>query len=100
MRKLIAALVLAVPIAARAAPIGEAHLQRSLDECIQTCNEGHSFGFCAHTCGCMAGEMGRYWTQEEFDARASPLMTDPQAADVRDEMTSLAEYCGESIRVE
>ena len=29
------------------APIGDAHLQRSLNQRIQTCSVGDSFGFCA-----------------------------------------------------
>ena len=82
MRKLVAAFIFAVPIAAQAAPIGEAHLQRSLNQCIQTCNVGRSFGFCAETCACMAAETERHWTQEDFDLRASRLTADAQASEI------------------
>ena len=97
MRILLTAMLVAAPAAALAQPVEAPMLERSLQQCIQTCNEDHSVGFCADTCGCMAGEIERHWTMADFRARMDRLRQAPEDPAVRGEMSRLAAFCAERM---
>jgi hypothetical protein len=91
------AVIFAPSVAAQAQSIPNPHLQVSLDRCLQSCSSAHSYGFCAEMCGCITGEIGRYWDMDDFRTRAARLQSNPQDPQVHGEMTRLANYCASRV---
>ena len=93
MRTILAAMILTVPLAAQAQQAPAPVLERTLGECVRTCSESNSYPFCADVCGCMTGEIGRHWTDQDLVTRMTRLSKNPDDAMVRSEMSRIAQYC-------
>ena len=98
MKYALAALVLLlIPAAGHAQSIDDATLQLTFDECVNSCQAAHAGGFCNEICGCMTGEIGRHWDEEDFLGRVERLQADAADPDVRAELDRLAQYCAARI---
>lgn len=98
MKRALATLVLAIPAVGHAQSINDAGLQTTSDEFVNSCDAVHARGFCNEICGCMTGEMGRHWDEDDFRGRIERLQADAADPDVRAEMDRLAQYCAARIR--
>lgn len=90
--------MLVIPAIGYAQSIDDAALQTTFDECVNSCDAVHVRGFCNEICGCMTGEMGRYWDEDDFRRRIERLQGDAADPDVRAEMDRLAQDCAARIQ--
>lgn len=81
--------------AAQAAPASETVLDASFDTCVEQCraDADQAQGSCDELCRCVIDEMSRAWDEEDFEARAVALETDPADAAVVAEIAGFAERC-------
>lgn len=92
MRALPIMVGLLAPIAVQAAPVSEAVLQASFEQCVQQCAPGDE-ARCRELCRCVTDEMGRTWDESEFQARAEAIEANRQDPQVVAEMRRFADQC-------
>lgn len=96
---LMAALLITVPsLTAAQTRIPDTELRAQNESCLAKCSETRSYAFCAETCACIAGEMSRHWTAEDFRTRTDKLSKHAEDRSVHEEMDRMASYCAKRGR--
>ncbi|HEX6144951.1 MAG TPA: hypothetical protein VFZ01_19715 [Geminicoccaceae bacterium] len=95
MRTILLATGLLLPLAAVAAPASETVLEASFDTCVQQCraDAAQAQASCEELCRCVTDEMSRAWDEQDFEARAAALESDPPDQAVVAEIGRFAERC-------
>jgi hypothetical protein len=94
MRTPIIALVLTLPALAIAQDrIPDDTLRQHNRTCTEKCAESRSQAFCSETCACMADEMQRQWSAEDFTARSAKLSQERNDPEVQAELSRMAGDC-------
>ena len=95
MRALLILAGLLAASAAQAAPASETVLDASFDTCVEQCraDADQAQGSCEELCRCVTDEMSRAWDEQDFEARAAALESDPPDQAVVAEIGRFAERC-------
>jgi hypothetical protein len=86
-----------VPLTAEAAPVSEATLRASFEQCVQECAPGEDRARCEQLCRCVTGKMGEAWDESEFRTRTEVLEANPEDPEVLAEMRRFTDQCWAEI---